>query len=142
MTKHFTSSVGLIALAIGGVAGGADAPSTGADCAANFKMEGNFLAGKKYSTWTEYAAVSKADLFSRVVTNVAKDGWTINSSDKETGIISASSTVSYGKGSVAPLTIVIEPSGNGSKATATFHVGGGQTAKEATVRDKICSYIG
>jgi hypothetical protein len=142
MTKHMMPMLGLLALAIGGTAGAADAPPAGADCAGHFTVEGSFFAGKKFSTWADFAAVSKADLYTRVYTNIAKDGWNITSSDKEAGIISASQSVSYGKGTVAPLTIVIETAGTGSKATATFHIGGGQATKEDTVKQKLCSYFG
>ena len=142
MTTHMMPMLGLLALAIGGAAGAADAPPAGADCAGHFTAEGSFFAGKKFSTWADFAAVSKADLYTRVYTNIAKDGWNITSSDKEAGIISASQSVSFGKGTVAPLTIVIETAGTGSKATATFRVGGGQTTKEDTVKQKLCSYFG
>ena len=147
MTKHLRPMLGLLALTIG-VAVNASAadtpvpPADGADCAGHFTSEGSFFAGKKYSTWVDFAAVSKADLYSRIYSNIAKDGWTITSTDKEAGIISASQSVSYGKGTTAPLVIVIETSGTGSKATATFRVGGGQTTKEATVKQKLCSYFG
>jgi hypothetical protein len=83
-----------------------------------------------------------ADLYIRVYTNIAKDGWNITTSDKGAGIISASQSVSFGRGTVAPLTIVIETAGTGSKATATFRVGGGQTTNEDAVKQKLCSYFG
>lgn len=147
MMKHLRPMLGLLALTIG-VAVNASAadtptpPADGTDCAGHFTSEGSFFSGKKYSTWADFAAVSKADLYSRIYSNIAKDGWTITSADKEAGIISASQSVSYGKGTTAPLVIVIETSGTGSKATATFRVGGGQTTKEATVKQKLCSYFG
>jgi hypothetical protein len=147
MKKHLRSRLGLLALTIGGAAGVAAAdtpapPAAGADCAGHFTAEGSFFAGKKFNTWAEFTAVSKADLYTRVYTNIAKDGWQITSSDKDAGIISASQSVSFGKGTTAPLTIVIESAGTGSKATATFRVGGGQTTKEDTVKQKLCSYFG
>jgi hypothetical protein len=102
MKKHLRSMLGLLALTIGGAAGVAAAdtpapPAAGADCAGHFTAEGSFFAGKKFNTWAEFAAVSKADLYTRVYTNVAKDGWQITSSDKDAGIISASQSVSFGR---------------------------------------------
>ena len=139
MTKHLMPMLGL--LAIGGTAGAADAPPANAECAGHFTAEGSFISGKKFSTWADFGAVSKADLYSRIYANIAKDGWTITSSDKDAGVISASQSVTFGKGSVAPLTIVIEAAGTGSKATATFRIGGGQMTKEDAVKQKLCAYF-
>jgi hypothetical protein len=63
--------------------------------------------------------------FSRIYGAVAKDGWSIGSSDKEAGVLSAPQSVSYGKGTVAPMAILVETVKNGSKVTATFRTGGG-----------------
>ena len=112
------------------------------DCQAHFATEGSFLAGRKYSTWVEFADVAKADAYSRVYSSIAKDGWNIVNADKEAGVISAAQNVSYGKGSQAPMVVVIEAAKSGSKVTATFRTGGGQTAKEETIRTKLCSYLG
>jgi hypothetical protein len=124
----------------------ADTPAAAynpADCEAHFTNEGSFLAGHKFSTWVEMPGVAKADAFSRTSVALSKDGYTIVSADKEGGIISASQSVSFGKGSTAPLVVVVEPSKtSGSKLTATFRTGGGQTAKAEIVRTKLCEYLG
>jgi hypothetical protein len=141
--KPMKSMFCLLALTIGVAAADAPPPTaTDSSCGEHFTAEGSFFAGKKFSTWAEFAAVPKDDLYTRVYGNIAKDGWQITSSDKDAGIISASQSVSYGKGSTAPLTVVIESSGSGSKATATFRIGGGQMTKEETVKQKLCSYFG
>lgn len=146
MTKHLRLMLGLLTLTIAGATGVASADTGaaagGADCADHFTAEGNFLTGKKFTTWADFSTVSKADLYTRIYSNLAKDGWQITSSDKDSGIISASQSVSFGKGSTAPLTVVIETSGTGSKATATFRIGGGQSTKTETVKQKLCEYFG
>lgn len=139
------SMLGLVAVGalISAAALAADAPTAAAgDCTTHFSAEGSFFAGHKYTTWIELPKVAKADAWSKINTSIVKDGWNITSSDKDSGIISAAQSVSFGKGSTAPLTILIESSGNGSKATATFRTGGGQTTKEDTVKEKLCSYLG
>jgi hypothetical protein len=113
-----------------------------AACQAHFTSEGSFFTGKKYSTWLEFPAVTKSDAYSRIYTTVAKDGWNIVNSDKDAGVLSAAQSVSFGKGSQAPMLIVVETSKDGSKATATFRTGGGQMSKEETIRTKLCSYLG
>jgi hypothetical protein len=114
-----------------------------ADCDAHFTNEGSFLAGHKFSTWVEMPTVAKNDAFSRTSIALSKDGYTIVSSDRDGGIISASQSVSFGKGSTAPLMVIVEPlNTNGSKLMATFRIGGGQTVKAEIVRAKLCEYLG
>jgi hypothetical protein len=140
--KHWTILLGLVALAVTVRPAWADESAAGTDCAGHFTIEGNFLSGKKYTTWAEFAAVSKADAYSRIYATIAKDGWNITSSDKDGGVISASQSVMGGKGATAPMTIVVEAAaGGGSKATATFRIGGGQMTKEASVKEKLCAYL-
>lgn len=117
--------------------------SSGSDCQAHFATEGSFLTGKRYSTWIEFPNLAKADAYTRAYTAIAKEGFQISSADKDAGIISASQSVSFGKGATAPLVIVVESlSPTGSKLTATFRTGGGQAVKAETVRTKLCEYLG
>jgi hypothetical protein len=119
-----------------------DATQIAKDCETHFATEGSFLAGRKYSTWIEVPTVTQADAFQRAYKAIATDGWLISSSDEKMGMISAAQSVSYGKGSVAPLVVLVESTSSASKLTATFHIGGGQTTKEETVRAKLCGYLG
>ena len=126
-----------------GNASSAATASPGTDCIAHFATEGSFLTGKKYSTWVEFANLAKADAYTRAYTAISKDGFQISSADKDAGIISASQSVSFGKGATAPLVIVVESiNAIGSKLTATFRTGGGQAVKAETVRTKLCEYLG
>jgi hypothetical protein len=140
--KKAISAGVLSVLSSGFVPAHADQPPGAKDCEAHFTTEGNFLTGRKYSTWIEIAGVVKPDAYSRLYASVAKDGWTIVNADKDAGVISAAQNVSYGKGSQAPMVILVEDSGSGAKVTATFRIGGGQSAKEETIRTKLCGYLG
>jgi hypothetical protein len=140
--KKVVSASILSVLSFGFTAAHADELSGAKDCETHFTTEGSFLTGKKYSTWIEFAGVAKADAYSRVYASIAKDGWNIANADKDAGVISAAQNVSYGKGSQAPMVILVEGSKSGSKVTATFRTGGGQTAKEETIRTKLCTYLG
>ena len=133
--------LGVILICASGVMVGAHAQDAGKDCLSHYTAEGNFLTGKKFSAWAAYADVPKADAYSRIYASLAKDGWTIVNADKEAGIISASQQVSFGKGSTAPLVILVEPDKSGSKATATFRIGGGQATSGDTVKTKLCGYL-
>jgi hypothetical protein len=135
------TSVALLIVSIVGVTTARADDANATSCASHFASEGSFFSGKKYTTWLEFPAVTKADAYARISTSVAKDGWSIVNADKDAGVLSAAQNVSYGKGSQAPMVIVVEVLKEGSKATATFRTGGGQTAKEETIRAKLCTYL-
>lgn len=120
----------------------AHADTSLADCRAHFVSEGSFFSGKKFSTWVELSTTAKPDAYAHAYAAVAKDGFQIVSSDKDSGILSAAQGVSFGKGATAPLVIVVVPSAAGSKLTATFRIGAGQVAKAEAIRDKLCEYLG
>jgi hypothetical protein len=123
------------------LSGRAQAGEPVVDCNANFSETGSFLTGKKSTTWVQYSSTAKIDAFTRLYATLAKDGWNIASSDKDAGVISATQAVTFGKGSVAPLTVVVETDGAGSKVTMTFSVAGGQHANTDSVKSKMCSYL-
>ena len=122
--------------------GRADEVPGAIDCQSHFTIEGNFLTGKKYSTWVVLPGVSKAEAYTRVYSSIAKDGWSIANADKDAGIISSSQGVSYGKGSQAPMLITVEAAEKGSRVSVTFRTGGAQVAREESIRTKLCSYLG
>lgn len=139
MSKQITVCFALAGASL--VSATAIADDFGKGCEAHYKTEGSFLTGKKFSTWAEYANTSKAEAYTRIYANLAKDGWNIVNADKDAGIISVSQAVSFGKGATAPLTIVIESAGSGSKATASFRTSGGQLTSGDTLRTKLCAYL-
>lgn len=111
-------------------------------CATHYRVEGSFLSGKIFSTWADYAGMTRADVYARIYSRLARDGWNIVSADRDSGIISASQTVSFGNGATAPLTIVVESvATSGTKATATFRIGMGQATRGDTVKTKLCNYL-
>lgn len=124
-------------VAVGHAADSSDAQR----CQSHFTTEGNFLTGKKFSTWVLLSGATKPDAYSRVYSRVANDGWIILSADRDAGIISAEQGVSYGRGSQVPMTIIIEAAGKGSRVAVTFRTGGAQVVKEETIRTKLCSYL-
>jgi hypothetical protein len=111
------------------------------DCQSHFTMEGSFLTGRKYSTWVLLPGVAKAEAYTRTYSSIAKDGWSIFNADKDAGIISSAQSVSFGKGSQAPMIVTVEAVGIGSKLSATLRTGGAQLAREETIRAKLCSYL-
>jgi len=116
-------------------------PSDAGECQSHFSEQGSVFSGKQYATWVAFPMVAKLDAYTRVYSAIAKDGWTINSADRDAGIISATQSVSFGKGSTAPLTIVVEALNGGSKVSFSFRIGGGQVAKASAIRMKMCAYL-
>lgn len=95
-------------------------------------------------------------IFNRTYAYLVKDGWVINLTDKETGVISASQAdePSGSAGKTATLNILIEnvgnyfgglPSGSGApggyRLTMAFSVPGGLHAHEEMVRKTFCDAL-
>ncbi len=92
----------------------------------HFTESGNFFTGKTFTTWQEFPDVSTANAFKRAYSFIAKDGYTIVSSDKDLGVISATQGVISSAAKTVPLNILIEHLGpSGSKVTITFSLTGG-----------------
>jgi hypothetical protein len=141
MVTKFLCAGFCVALYAGVSVGRAEEVPDANDCQTHFTIEGHFLTGKKYSTWVLLSGAPKADAYTRVYSNIAKDGWSIVNADKDAGIISAAQGVSYSRGSQAPMVILVEDAGKGSRVSVTFRTGGAQLAAEQTVRTKLCSYL-
>jgi len=92
----------------------------------HFTETGNFFTGKKYTTWQEFPDVSTTNAFKRAYGFLAKNGYTIVSSDKDMGVISATHDVTSKEAKTVPMSVLVEDSGhNGSKVTLTLSCSGG-----------------
>jgi len=135
-------------------------PATGwADtvpCEKNFTVKDGLFDKKIYKTWQDLVALTQQMIFKRTYAYLVKDGWVINLTDKENGIISASQAEesSGGAGTVANLNILIENAGNyfgglpsgrdfpgGYRVTMIFSVPGGLHAREEMVRENFCDAL-
>lgn len=85
-----------------------------APCEKNFTVEEGLFNRKVYKTWHDFLLFAPQTIFNRTYTSLVKDGWIINSLDKESGIIFASQLEgSPGEGGkVASLNIIIENARN------------------------------
>jgi hypothetical protein len=96
----------------------------------HFTESGSFFAGKSFTTWQEFPDVSTANAFKRAYAFIAKNGYTIVSSDKDMGVISATQGVISQAAKTVPLNTLIEHSGHGgSKVTITFSLSGGMVSQ-------------
>lgn len=111
-------------------------------CATNFAYDGSFFAGRTFKTFQDFPKVNKERAFERALEFVVSDGWQIISSNKSQGIISASQSVSFGKGATVPLNIFVKPlSRNGSKVSINYSTPGGVSSPVDAVRDTFCSIL-
>ena len=109
------------------------------ECTANFEVSGSFFSGKKFTTNVSYPSLKTDQGFKRANAAVTKEGFQIVLSDKETGTISASQQVSGAQGGkTAPLNVLVEEEGSGSKVTFTFATAPMLVATEDSVRDGFC----
>ena len=79
-------------------------------CETNFTVKEGLFDKKIYKTWQEFPIIPLKTIYRRTYRSLVKDGWIINLTDKEGGVISASQLEgSPGEGGkVASLNIFIE----------------------------------
>ncbi|BCD97747.1 hypothetical protein [Marinagarivorans cellulosilyticus] len=132
--KNIVMMVGLVVTAL---------PVFAADqCETNFTKEGGFFKGTTFKTWANIEGVTVGDAHSSVYRHIAKDGWNIVSSDKEAGVLTASQTVSYGKGKTAPLNIIFEPNAEtGTRISLSYALSGGVSSPKKAVIESFCATI-
>jgi hypothetical protein len=101
------------------------APAAGGPaCAANYKQDGNYIAGRRFSTWEVVPGVSPSVAFKRIYMEGVKSGLKVTSSDEKMGIIQFEQ-VNAGKSFTSeemvnlPWSITVEAEGKGSKISIT-----------------------
>ncbi len=129
---------GLIFTLLGLLSAGALAAD---QCEENFRAEGNLLTGKTYKTSAVMAGVQQDAAFARALAHTAANGFTVITSDKASGVISAAETAMYAKGKTLPLSIVLQPDAGNLKMSMTAATAGGMFTPEGTVRKHFCAAI-
>jgi hypothetical protein len=110
-------------------------------CMDNFKAEGNFLTGKTYKTWAVLSGVAQDQAFSRTLAYTVANGFTVTTSDKDAGVISAVQSVSYGKGKSVPLGIVMQPDAGNLRISMNYATSGGVMSPEDAIKRHFCMTI-
>ncbi len=94
-------------------------------CETNYKQEGGFMAGRRFSTFETLSDVKRDVAYKRIYQGGVKSGLTVAQADKEMGIInfqqSGAGTTFGGNGQAVsvPWNVNIEEDGAGSKITVT-----------------------
>jgi hypothetical protein len=93
-------------------------------CAANFTASGNLLRGQTVKSFQEFPNASKNPTFTYLVSKLSSLGYKINSSDRESGLISASKHPASikGTGETNTLNAVVTPlNPAGVRVEFTYH---------------------
>ena len=110
-------------------------------CAENFSTSGNMLTGSTYKTTATVQGVRRQDAFSRALAFTAENGFTIISSDKEVGVISAAQSISYGKGKTVPLNVVLSDAGADTRISISYATTPGMFSPEDAIRRHFCMTV-
>jgi len=114
---------------------------TGRQCVDNFTMEGSFWTGRTSKTHQDFAGVSKGEAFDRLLAKVASNGYQVNSSSKDAGLISASQGVT-GSSKTTPLNVVISDQPGGQVRVAlVFVTSGGLAFSREGLEKEFCEIL-
>lgn len=133
--KHFLSSALLLGALCASGSAWADT-----QCTDNYTLEGNFFQGRLFQSWGSYSQVPFDEAYRRAYSNVVRQGFRIQQTDKDAGIIAAEQNVT-GSGKVVPLNVIIESEGAGSRVSVSFTTTGGLAVGESNVKDSFCQIL-
>lgn len=112
-------------------------------CTRNFVTEGSVLSpsGTQYKNTVFVTGVSMKNAMDRASKQIALEGMTITTLDREGGLIVAANKVLGGKGDTVPLIVTFEQVKDGLKFEMKFRNGFGQLTSEDTVRNGFCNIV-
>lgn len=109
-------------------------------CTPNLTKTGNFFAGTTYKCFKEYASISKATAFDKIVSSMAMNGYQINSSNKDIGLIGGALPIFGGQGEVVPMNVMINDSDSRKiKVSCTISLPGGSVSGGGEITKYFCS---
>lgn len=114
-------------------------------CAANYNQTGNFLLGRKFSTWA-VARVAPGVAFMRIAQGAVAAGLILVSSSKDAGVLSfkqenGTQSLTSDNPSSVPWNVAIVPDGSGSKITVNKQTPPSAPASKAFEIKSMCSII-
>lgn len=116
-------------------------PDDPRECVRNFTYDGSFRAGRTFRSRAFVRNVRQADAMKRATRHIAQNGFQITSADSNYGVISASQTVSYGRGKTAPLSVSFDQEKGGLQMELSFSISGGLTTPVEAVQKFFCEVV-
>lgn len=111
-------------------------------CVTNFVTEGGFWTGQKHSTYEVFQKKTAAAAFDSILQTMVTSGYQIVSNNKDSGLISASQTVSYGQGKTVPINVLIKKiSASEIKVEVSTVFSGGVSASIDSVQGEFCKFL-
>jgi len=112
-----------------------------AQCDANYRQEGSFLTGRRFTTYGD-VPIAPAKVFKTLYAEVLKTGFRVAASDKDMGTINAEQLTSDGAQPVTiPWNIIIEAKNGGSRITVAKSTPPGYATSEKAQHAMMCSVI-
>ncbi len=110
-------------------------------CFANFHSEGSFVAGTTYSTFEEHLG-NRIAVFNQAIRVLNTEGYQVVYSDKDSGAISATNPVIFGKGTTATMSVNVTDAGQGLvRVSLSFTKAGFLIASATEVRSSFCDTL-
>lgn len=114
----------------------------GRPCVAHLSVEGGYWSGHAVRSFEHYQDSAKGEAFAYLLSKITSLGYTIDSSDRETGSIRAVYPVTLGKGEATVLNAAINGRGqSGIRVDLTFTTGALATFSLDEVRQEFCSIL-
>lgn len=110
---------------------------SGKQCEDNFTTSGSILTGKSFTTNSELPDTPPAVAFDNAYKMLVREGFTVDNANAKRGLISAHQPVNL-SAKTAPLNVIVEPAGAGSKVTFVFYTAIGLYTPESGARDEFC----
>jgi hypothetical protein len=110
-------------------------------CVQNFTVEGSFMKGRIYKTSAPLGKLDRNATYDRVIQFIATDGWRLATSNKDSGIITATQDVNWSDGKTTPFSAVLKQTSDGLTIQLAFSTPAGTSSpKDAVVKD-FCSIV-
>lgn len=113
---------------------------TGIQCRDNFTSEGNVLVGQRFSTISDLPMQPASLSFKKAQQVLVKNGYHLEAMDEKSGVISAYQNVHYST-KTAPVSVIIEPLGQGSRMTITCVTTAGLYTPSSGAETEFCHLV-
>lgn len=111
-------------------------------CIANISSEGSYWTSRTFRTFQDFSNVTRGAAFDQIVPAFASDGWTIASSNKETGVITSWAKPNYAQGETESLNAVIRDKGAaGIRVEFTYLAPAMAIVPESMLQKGFCKYM-
>lgn len=129
------------ALLVGLVCLSAGVRANASSCEEGLVISGSLFTGKMYKIAMDLPGASSGAAFRGAYRFVVKEGWKVQQSDKDAGVIAAVNNEYFNKGKTLPLNVVVEPTSGGARISLTYSTPAGLSSPDEAVRDHLCKLV-